>query len=340
MGEESFASLCQEPRISNIESFKPNHYYGHAFILKQYANYPTQKPLQAVLQHGYDFLSDDFLFGGEFEAPLPVFFPPNPKRAAFYNDISGGKPAIPIGAPFLYAKKWVDQTQPGTDVRKGTLVFPVHSTRLIKAVFDHDAYAEKLDALPDEFKPIAVSIYWRDYLQGSHQAYQKRGFEILSSGHMLDTHFINRAYMNARKYKYSCSNEYGTALFYSVASGCQYFHYESEAIQRIADDPSKLILENISQSQQQQFNRLFSYPAFASLAEQSSFVLAHLGQDCLKTPHELYQLFRWAEWMDWVYCPPLAKKNKGNYPDWFLKLPPRIQRFKKVTKILEGLSLI
>lgn len=332
--------LCREPVIRNVEVFPPNGYYGHADALKRYAAYPLEKPLKAVIQHGYNFLDDQFIFGGEMEAALPVFFPPNPQRAGLYHEASGGKPAIPIGAPFLYAQRLIEEVAPieRQPQRAGTLVFPIHSTRLIEASFDHEEYANLLDSMPEEFKPISVSIYWRDFLDGKHLPYAKKGFEIVSAGHMLDPGFIYRVYLNCRRFKYACSNEYSSSLFYAVASGCRFFHLPSGPVSHYAKNPEKLVFQTLTEPQRKNFEKLFSYSDLAPFAEQSAFALSALGADCIKTPQELNALLRWAERQDWLYFTPLAIRNRENLPDWFLRLPPRIRRVKRLKKLAGKLN--
>ncbi|WP_303673660.1 hypothetical protein [Vampirovibrio chlorellavorus] len=332
---QSLEVLCQDKGLGNTEIFQPNGFYGHAAVLKQHAGLPLSRPMKGIIQHGYDFLSEDFIFGGEFEAPLPVFFPPNPTRACFYERLSNGKPAIPIGAPFLYAREIIDniQSQPN---RTGTIVFPVHSTRFIKAEFDHADYADKLAQLPEAFHPISVSIYWRDYQLGAHLPYLQRGFEVVSAGHMLDPGFIFRVYLNCRRFKYACSNEYGSSLFYSVASGCSYFYYPSDDLSFSAESGKTLILEEVSETQRKKFELLFSQPLPQPSQEQQDFVFEHLGLSSLKTSQELRKLLVWAEWLDKIRFTPIPAVNKPEgYPDWYLRLPSYWRRALRGDKWLK-----
>jgi hypothetical protein len=341
LGVNTFNRLCEDASKPNIEIFKPNHFYGHANTLKKYAHYPLKKPLKAVIQHGYNFLDENFIFGGEMEADAPVFFPPNRERADLYHEASGGKPAIPIGAPFLYAQKLLDQhpelaTSPN---QQGTIVFPVHSTRVIQASFNHQGYAEQLNNLPQAFKPISVCLYWRDYQNGSHIPYQEKGFEILTAGHMMNSDFIERVYLNCRPFKFACSNEYGSSMFYAIASGCHFFYLPSGPISYTANDPQKAVLQGLSKVQQKNFESLFTYPQMASLTQQKHFALQNLGADFLKTPQELYELFQWAAWKDWTYCTPIARRNKAPMPVWFLRIPPYWRRHKLIQKLAKTLKV-
>ncbi|WP_373531839.1 hypothetical protein [Vampirovibrio sp.] len=320
--DSGLAQLCQEPSLSNPEIFKPNHFYGNAQSLKRYAGFPDWYALKAVIQHGLYFYGGDFTAGSELDTQLPLFLPTTPKRAEIYQRLSHGRPAIPIGSAFLYAKQLIDQTHPVKATPKGTLAFPSHSTRYVKSRLNHEEFAERLINLPEKFHPITVSIYWRDYLDGEHLPYVKRGLSIITNGHMLDPDFSSRVYLNCRAHRYVCATDVGSHLFFAVESGCRFFLLPlSQPVELQAKEARHLVTTHAKdRSMYDEAYRLFSGPVDEVTFEQSAFVDSHLGKDCFKTPQELRKLLLWAEWMDKFHCPsfpPEANHHSG----WAYRLP-------------------
>jgi hypothetical protein len=88
----------------------------------------------------------------------------------------------------------------------GTIEFPAYSTHHIRASFDFKSYAEYLEKLDERFKPIVICIYWKDYLSGHHVEFQKKGFKIITAGHMFDL-FMLRIVNICSQFKYANSNQ-------------------------------------------------------------------------------------------------------------------------------------
>lgn len=320
--------LCQEPDLTNEEIFKSNHYYGNAAVLKRYAGWPQNQPVKGILQHGIYLYPGDFTAGGELEAVLPLFLPISEERAEVYRRLSGGRPAIPIGSSFLYAKALVEEALPAVE-KSGTLVFLSHSTRQVTKIFDHAAYAERLARLPESFHPIVISAYWKDYLDGQYAPYVARGFELVTAGHMMDPNFLYRFYLNCRRFQYACSNDIGTHLFFAVESGCSFFVLPGGEIEWKSNKAQHL--QGYAEHEQisREVQALFSEPSPYVTEMQQTFVNDKLGKACFKSPQALRKLLEYAENQDKFCLLPPQKNGRLNI---IRRLPPFWQRMRPISK--------
>lgn len=336
----SLDALCQEPTISNPEIFKPNHYYGNAAILKRYAGYPLKRPLKAVLQHGIYLYDSDFTAGGELDAPLPLYLPPTEERAKIYRRLSH-RPAEPIGISLLYAKALLEEYLPTAVERTGTLVFISHSTRYITKKMDHQAYADTLANLPDEYHPITISAYWKDYQEGAYAPYLEKGFRLITAGHMMDPDFIARFYLHCRRFKYACANEVGSHLFFAVESGCSFFMLPSGTVEWVASDARHLAAHGratTDSSQEERYRsiyQLFETPQPVTTPEQQAFVDTYTGKAFFRSPETLVGLFKQADYLDFFSFQPRPQADGHKTAPWFYQLPTGLQRQKFLKRLLK-----
>jgi len=296
LNQEDLYTLCVDRPLITNEIHKPNDYYGQASILKKYVGYPNHYPLKAVLEHGLFF--HDWIWDADRCSRLPVYLSSSAHRAQIQTRETG-TPSIPIGFGFLYAMVNYENIygmEENLTCRKGTVVFPSHSTHHIKAIYDNEEYANRLNALPDKYKPITVCIYWKDFLHGYHSSYVKKGFRIVTAGHIYDPDFLYRFYDICRQFEYSTSNDIGGHLFYSVKSGCNFFYTLSNDINYEGHDGAPLgCFTEMSRKIKDRSVFLFSKPKDAMDREQLEFVDKYIGSAYLKTKEELRDLFQYAE---------------------------------------------
>lgn len=297
--QEGLHSLCRDRPLITPEIHEPNDFYGQAAVLKKYADFPAHYPLKAVLEHGLFF--DDWMWDVDRSARLPLYFSSSAHRARIQTRETG-RASIPIGYGFLYAMslfRTIHGSEESMDIRRGTIVFPSHSTHHVKAVYDHEAFAGTLDALPERYKPVTVCIYWKDFLHGYHSPYEKKGFRIVTAGHIFDPDFLYRFYDICRHFKYSTSNNIGGHLFYSVKSGCSFFYTPSNRItHEVHTDVPVGGFTSMYRMTIDKMISLFSEPKEAMDREQMEFVDEHIGAAHFKSREELGDLFRYAEKMD------------------------------------------
>lgn len=325
LDQENLPSLCRDRPLATSEIHAPNDFYGQAAVLKKYAGLPDRYPLKAVLEHGLFF--DDWIWDVDRSARLPLFFSNSKFRSEIHRRETG-KPSIPIGFGYLYAMASFNSITGGESdraIREGTVVFPSHSTHHVKAVYDHEAYSGTLDALPERCKPVTVCIYWKDFLHGYHLPYEKKGFRIVTAGHIYDPDFLYRFYDICRHFKYSTSNNIGGHLFYSVKSGCSFFYTPSKEIRHeVHADVPVGGFTHMYRMVTERMLSLFSEPRESMDREQMEFVDQYIGTTHIKSREELRTLFEYAEKKDKAWNKPVFPGNAKS--SLVGALPPYWQR--------------
>lgn len=284
--QEDLDSLCADRLLVTEEIFPGNAYYGCDRILKEYSGY--SRPLKVVVPHGIG-LNDRYVWIAEAKALLPAIFYFNPnKRIACLQKTN--KIVLPSASLFLYLIEMLkDHPKPP---RKGTIFFPGHSTHYVKAEMDFERIATTLDRLDDEYKPVTVCLYWKDYLLGRHEAFRKKGMRVVSAGHMYDSYFFWRFYHLCSMHCYSATNYYTSAVFYSIKAGCSFFFLESFGYR---DEMEEVVRKEVSDAVEweealaAELEVVFRIPLPVVTARQMELVDFYVGTAYFKSPEDLYQ---------------------------------------------------
>ncbi|MBE8998100.1 glycosyltransferase [Nostoc sp. LEGE 12447] len=284
--------LCAERPLQTHEVFFGNSFYGMDFTIKKYVNFSEKYPLKVLLVHGPD-LSNNHLWQAEIESPLlNIYCYPSYREDVYINAVKNcetTKKIIPAASPFLYATE-ILKKEPKPK-RSGTIFFPSHSTGYVTVQMDFEALAEKLIHLDDEYQPVTVCLYWKDFNLGRHIPFQKRGIQIVSAGHVFDPNFLFRFYHLCSMYRYACGNELGTHIFYSIKSGCSYFHLNSIESTYTAESEA-LLKHDIAYTppdRELALKSLFAEPQPQTTPAQMAIVDYYLGANNFKSSSELSQ---------------------------------------------------
>jgi hypothetical protein len=225
--EKNLKKICRDRKLPYLfsissEIFHWNSFYGIDKIIKKYAGLPKGYSIKGVYTHSV-MLNKDVIHEKEGKAPLPVVFCYPPYRAQTYRDQTD-KAVILAAHPFLYLLDLVDFHP---ENREGTIFFPQHSTHGVTAEMDYDALAERLTSLEEEYQPVTVCLYWKDYLLGRAEPFTDRGLPVVSAGHLYDQSFLKRFYELCACHEYAAGNSIGSHIFLSTVSGCSYFHIDN-----------------------------------------------------------------------------------------------------------------
>ena len=293
--QKDLSLLCLDRPLVTNEIFPPNAFYGDDFVLKEYAALPQMYPLKVVIPHGI-ILSEGYIWEAEAKASLPAVLCYSSYRESVYINRTD-KVAIRSAFPFLYVIEMLKgQPQPE---RGGTIFFPGHSTHYIMAKMDFETLADELLCLGEEYQPVSICVYWRDFNLGHHLPFLQRGLTVVSAGHIYDPFFLFRFYHLCSMHRYSASNSIGSSLFYSVKSGCSYFHLDKVKYSRVADDHLlRRDFEDASPAREAALLSLFSTPRPSTTDEQMKAVDCYLGTDYLRLPGELRSQLLYAEKLD------------------------------------------
>jgi hypothetical protein len=344
-GQKNLSQLCSDtpPKLLDTrEIFHPNAFYGNDLIYKLYAGLPVEYPLKAVLPHApyppYPCPIDE-VWEYELKNSLPEIWCYCNRSAQIYSKalkkVKIKKSVIPSASPFLYLLKLI-KTDSFLSERRGTIFFPSHSSHHIIDDTSFEVLASKLDCLAEEYQPVTVCIYWKDFNLGRHLPFEERGMKVVSAGHIYDPRFLFRFYYLCSLHKYSCANDYGTAIFYSIKSGCSYFHLDaddlySNAIRKIntskvslPNDPANYVSADVTSleekiTQLKTFRDLFAVPVQEPVSQQIELVNEVLGDQFLKTPTELRDMIMAAE-SKYVATAEIAIRDDHLLPRLFRRL--------------------
>lgn len=288
--------LCADRNQSTWEAFKPNDFYGIAFIIKKYANLPIWYSLKAIIPHGIVF-DQAYVWTVERKANLPLILCYPDFRKKIYSDISN-KRVVLSAAPYLYALKLLkDQPQPE---RRGTIFFPHHSTHNFKAIMDLEKIAKALNKLEKQYQPITICMYWRDVNLGHHEIFLRYGFDVVSAGHIFDPFFLSRFYHICSLHRYAAGNSAGSHIFYSIKAGCSYFHLsETSPVKMVGD----IMLRNRDEAElpnevEQKLKYLFQKGNENHRSSQTDIADYYLGANHQLNRTEMRRLLFKAEFLD------------------------------------------
>ncbi|HIK33958.1 MAG TPA: hypothetical protein IGS17_12215 [Oscillatoriales cyanobacterium M59_W2019_021] len=305
--QESIEKLCAERTLETSEIFVANAWYGMSRILKEYVGIPQEQSLKVVIPHGI-CLSPTHVWEEEVRSPLPAIYCYPAYREAIYlkssQDYKNSQATLLSASPFVYLTELLKNCPQPT--RKGTLFFPPHSTGLVTVKMDLETLAEQLAQLDEEYQPVTVCVYWKDFNLGLHQPFQKKGFPIVSAGHIYDSDFLFRLYHLFSLHKYAASTTLGSHIFYAVQSGCSYFHLDANLkVSHTAKTP-ELVKQDVAQipnSIEEEIQSVFARPHPEITVEQKQLVDRYLGTQYFKSPQALRQQ---------LFCADTLYKNKLN----------------------------
>ena len=226
--QDDLETLCRDRSASATEPAEQNHLYGMDAIIREYADLPGEEPLPWAMEHFISFESPD-PDPRDLNTGTPIVLAVSEAQAEALRRC-GRNEVYAIGSIYHYARRLYERHHPSVrsaPARKGTLVFPDKSTIAKDTDFDRRRFAEQLAALPAEFQPVAVSIFWKDYLRGTHRPFAEAGLRLVTSGHTFDPEFLYRQHDLCRQFKYACANDISTSFCLSVLSGCRFFHLPS-----------------------------------------------------------------------------------------------------------------
>lgn len=230
LDQNNLPLLCRPRNVDYTEYHNANQVFGFSWLLRQYADLPADEPLPWTMEHAISF-DDPEPLQMDIASKLPILFAVTERQAEIIRPRV--KAAVfPIGSAFFYTQRLAYRFLK-TDVhieRRGTIVFPDKSTVNKDLDFDRERFAERLAALPDQYQPVAVSIFWKDYERGKHLPFERAGLKLVTSGHAFDPLFLLRQYDLCQQFKYACANDISTSFCLSALSGCRFFYIPTGAV--------------------------------------------------------------------------------------------------------------
>lgn len=192
--------------------------YGFEDIIKKYTGFPSFLSFPAHMEHGWTRLSEPLVSDLKTHRKLMLVYSERRKKAW---EKSSNKRCEIIEFPLITYRKSKNILQ--NKNAKGTLALPSHGSNLISIDYSIDEYCKQLNNLPNEFHPIVVSIHADDISKGVDKLYKKNNIEVSVSPSRDDRKYPEKFYDRLSNFKYTTSNEVGTAAFLSVDLGLPFF---------------------------------------------------------------------------------------------------------------------
>jgi hypothetical protein len=271
-----------------FEIFGSASYYGIGKILKEYSRFPVFLPLPVNIQHGFvgeRVSSHD----ARRDAPENWFWDEKTFRLHIdsFPEIKGRT----VGAPFLYLLRLVEYSELPANEKKGSIVFPSHSSAFVKVSADFNSFADQLGRLTEEFHPITICAYHIDLERGDYQPFIDRGYQVVTNGRSLyDESFLRNFLVNVKDKKYAISNIISSSLFFSNALGV--ISYRMGPVPDFDNKDPHLKHIEIKKEEQRDWDELGRYFVFPKVdfQFQRSCVDRILGKDLLLAPDQMRKL--------------------------------------------------
>lgn len=197
-----------------------NQMYGHAGVLRQYCGLKVPLPIQGFVQHGWSYgpgipLGDPDWGDLTRESHFSLW---NPRNEAKCHDLGFHNVTV-IGAPLLYLEP---PSEPPIAAPDSLLLFPGHSAN--SEPFADDGvtiflkYLEEIAPVISSFRSTTICLYWREFEDARIRRHiEERGFSVTTLGNRdQNPDFLARFRDLALRHVYVSTNDYSTALFYSL----------------------------------------------------------------------------------------------------------------------------
>ncbi|GAB1545559.1 hypothetical protein NUACC21_82350 [Scytonema sp. NUACC21] len=303
-------------------------YYGIGEIIKRYAKFPLFLPSPVAVQHGWSIIPT--IHDARYDASENWYWSTSIEDR--YKQKFNGLNTRAVGAPFLYLLTLINYSELPKSQKKGSIVFPCHSSAMINVNCDFEEYAEMLCNLPDEYKPITVCIYHLDREKGLDKPFLDRGFKVVSNGNSLfETQFLKNFIANTRDKKYAFSNQMTSALLFASVMGLSSFFYGPK-FETKSEDPSYEHLDYTKHHRnwEAQYSQYFDFPN-CNIETQRRIAATELGQELMLTPSEM----RWLLWRSIFkkqYLKLFVKELMGYVRDSFPLLHSLYMSLKRKTQ--------
>lgn len=284
MLESELLALSRDRRLVTCELHEANEFYGHATLLKAYADLPPNRSLKAVVEHGPPTAGRS-LWDFDIQSRLPVVLCASARRAReFAERLPAHKEALPIGPGLAYLPGGLNApVEPG---ERRLLVFPLHSSHHFTVDFDVDAFGAAVEHEAAGFDSVEVCLYWRDVLRGEASHYRERGFVCSTAGHMFDPEFLPRFRSTVGRATAVVTNGIGTHLLYAVLLG-----RPTWLIGEMARDPRVGFLElDRDLAAFDEFVTAFEQREDAVTPRQRALVADFAGIEHVREPEELCEI--------------------------------------------------
>lgn len=274
--------------------------YGFHSIIKEYSRFPKYLPLPCHMEHGWTSMSE--ALPSDLKNNKKVMFVYSKRRAIAWQK-SSDKEVFIMGSPFVLYRK-MNKIYQAKDAR-GTIAFPSHSTKELRADFDIKKYCQVLKKIPKDYQPVTMCLHYLDISRGIDLLYKREGFDTITAGDKNNINFAKNFYNILRKHKYATSNEIGSYTFYAVEMGLPFFILGDLplVIDENGNDPNLTgqLTMNDYKIGKYAMNLFQTSPTNFITKQQKDFVLQEIGNDEHLSAKEINSLLWKYFWKEFFF---------------------------------------
>jgi hypothetical protein len=295
--------------------------------LKDYAGLPEDYKIKAAIEHAAQLNTNTnggFGVHGSYPSIVSSCF-----RVSVIENVPKNNGAYAVGPYIAYVESALSDDKLKLErerLGRNLLVFPAHSIRGLKAVYDINSFCEEIKKVSNDYDSVRVCLYWKDVLLGTAEIYQKFGFEVVTAGHYYDPMFMPRLKSIIETSTMTMSNKLGTYIGYCIYLNKPHFllktKVDTEKISsdgKLADKEQGLLEEVRIKDINRDIDKIYdllSENKEVITPEQYSFLNKYWGFTEVKSPIQLRKLLM-------VFEGEYQLKN--NYENRFYQLQERVK---------------
>jgi hypothetical protein len=198
-----------------------NHFYGHTAALAAYAGLSRPRHVAGLIQHGWTTVPPIPVNFGDFpdvekDGRRKLFVWSHGSRA--WDPARSPRQSFPLGAPWAYlVSTEAAQKQLAGSSGSGTLIVPLHSTRIVQVRGDQGGLAEEY--LRTE-GPSTVCLHFEDiHKPDIVSSWLDAGHRVVTAGHRHDPDFLSRILALVLASERVVANRLMTPVLYAASLG-------------------------------------------------------------------------------------------------------------------------
>lgn len=230
-----YKELSKTMKLYSKTIYSENFFYGNYFTIRK----ALKNRMKGVffIEHGIYFGNYVPQYEFNIKAVTIVTFGKHrlkPITQEFNKCLHAGDKIniITIG-PYIHYAEGLMSAEQKSAIKKqyGTimLVFPSHSLDGITVKHDVNTFLEEIEKISISYDSVFICMYWKDIQDGKHEAYLKKGYTVVTAGHINDSSFLSRLKDIIDLSDMTVSNSIGTHIGYCVnREKPHYLYYQKQ----------------------------------------------------------------------------------------------------------------
>lgn len=190
--------------------------YGLENLILEQANLSKYIPLVPYYDHGWSL--NDKIRQSIIDNPSREHLAWNTRVVKIHSKLKNKKFYV-TGSPYTF---FVNKYSIKKKFNKNTVFFFSHSTSKISQEININFLIDELNKLPENLKPVDICLHYFD-IKNYAKIFEKNGFEIRCAGKINSNDYPNKFYDILTDYSFSCSNNLGSYVLYSLYVNIPFF---------------------------------------------------------------------------------------------------------------------